>query len=178
MVEHSKTKIEKEYVIPLRREFIKAPRYNRTSRAIRTIKEFIAQHMKVYDRDLSKIKLDVYFNNEMWFRGRKSPPGKVKVRAVKEGDIVKVDFVEVPEYVKFIKAKAGKNNKKSDKKEIKAEEKKEIKEEKTEEEKKDEKEKEKSVAEQHIKETEQQVKVQKHTTATKEPGYHRMALKK
>src|SRR3989344_631244 len=130
MVEHSKTKIEKEYVIPLRREFIKAPRYNRTSRAIRTIKEFIAQHMKVYDRDLSKIKLDVYFNNEMWFRGRKSPPGKVKVRAVKE------------------------------------------------EEKKDEKEKEKSVAEQHIKETEQQVKVQKHTTATKEPGYHRMALKK
>lgn len=178
MAEHSKNKIEREYVIPLRREFMRTSRYNRTSRAIRAIKEFIAQHMKVYDRDLSKIKLDVYFNNEIWFRGRKSPPGKVKVRAVKEGDIVRVDFVEVPEYVKFIKARSEKKNKKSEKKEEKTEEKKEIKEEKTDEEKKDEKEKEKAVAEQHIKETEQQVKVQKHTTATKEPGYHRMALKK
>lgn len=173
--------IEKEYVIPLRKAWLKVPQYERTGRAIKTIKKFIAKHMKIPDRDVEKVKLDVFLNNEIWFRGRKNPPSKIKVKARKENEIVKLDFVEIPERIKFIKQRLEKQHKEAEKKpEPKPEEKKgEIKaEEKTEEKKVEEKEKEKAVAEQHLKEAEQQAKAQKHLTKKKEPGYFRMALKK
>src|SRR3989344_1137762 len=97
--------IEREYTIPLRRAWLKVPHYERTGKAIKIIKKFIAKHMKIPDRDVNKVKLDVFLNNQIWFRGRKSPPSKVKIKVRKENDIVKVDFVEVPEYVKFLKVK-------------------------------------------------------------------------
>lgn len=170
-------KIEREYVIPLRRFWLNVPDYERSRKAVKTIKKFIARHMKVYDKDLDKIKLDVHTNNEIWFRGRANPPSKVKVKAVKENGIVKVELAEMPEFLKFHKAKLEKMHKKAEKKEEpKIEEKKE--EVKTEEQKKDEKEKEKATAEANIKQAEQQVKVQKHTSKVREESYHRMALKK
>ena len=168
--------LEREYVIPLRKAWLKAAQYDRMRIAIRTIKRFIAKHMKVLNRDLSKVRLDVYFNNELWFRGRKYPPAKIKVKARKEDDIVKVDFVEIPEHIKFLKTKIDKRHKKAEKK-VKEAPKEEKKEESIEE-KKEEKEKEQAVAEQRLKEAEQNVKVQKHLTAKKETGFHRMALKK
>ena len=174
MAEVKTQKLEREYVIPLRREFLKMPQYRRGGRAIKTIKKFIAKHMKVPERDTDKVKLDIYLNNEVLFRGRKNPPSKIKVKAVKEGEIVKVSLAETPEHVKFLKLKHSKMHKKAEKvapKEEKAET-------KTEAEKEDEKEKEKAVAEQNIKQAEQQAKAQKHLTAPKEPGFHRMALKK
>lgn len=179
------TKLEREYIIPLRKAWLKAPEYDRMRIAIRTIKRFIARHMRILDRDLSKVKLDVFFNNDIWFRGRRHPPAKVKVKATKENDIVKVNFVETPKHVEFLKQKIEKRNKKAEKKEEKPKEepKPEIKEEEKEEERKpeekqEEKEKEKAVAELHAKEALQQAKVQKHLTAKKDPGFHRMALKK
>ena len=72
------TKIEREYVIPLRKAFIKAAQYERTGKAIKEIKKFIARHMKIPEKDVSKVKLDVFFNNDLWFRGRKHPPAKIK----------------------------------------------------------------------------------------------------
>lgn len=169
--------LEREYVIPLRKACLKAPQYERGRIAIRTIRRFIAKHMKIPERDLTKVKLDVYFNNELWFRGRKKPPAKVKVKAVKENDIVKVNFVEIPERIKFLKAKAEKLHKKPEIKEKKPETEQKP-EEKPEEKKIEEKEKEQAVAEQRLKETEQQVKAEKHLTKKKETGYHRMALQK
>ena len=184
----AETKLEREYVVPLRKAWHKAPEYERARKAIKEIKKFIARHMKVIDRDISKVKLDVFFNNEVWFRGRRKPPAKVKVKAIKEGEIVRVDFVEIPEHVKFLKSKLGRLHKKSEKKEEKPKEEAKTEEKldkKTEEEKKEdkeekqeEKEKEKAVAEVHAKEAEQQAKVQKHLTKKKETGFHRMALKK
>lgn len=178
-------KIEREYIIPLRKAFLKTARYERTGKAIKEIKKFIARHMKVPERDFSKIKLDVFFNNEIWFRGRKNPPSRVKVKAIKENDIVKVTFASVPEHVKFLKLKVEKRQKKPEKKEKKEEVKPEVKtqepkEEKKEDEekKKDEKEKGKAVAEQRVMQAQQDAKVQKHLTAKKDPGFHRMALKK
>lgn len=170
-------KLEREYIIPLRKKFLKAPRYDRSRKAVKAIKQFIAKHMKVEDRDLKKVKLDKYLNNEIWSRGMKKPPAKVKVKAIKEDGIVKVDFVEVPQKVKFARAKHEKLHKAPEKsKETpKAEEKPE---EKTEEEKKDEVEKEKAVEEQNIKQAEIQEKAQKHTIKAKEPGIQRKALKK
>lgn len=177
------TLTEKEYVIPLRRACLKVPRHERSRIAIRTIKRFLAKHMKVSQRNLSNVRLDVHLNNDIWFRGKKSPPSKIKVRATKEGEIVRVDFLEVPEYVKFNKAKLEKRHKEPEKKPIiKPEEKSKTKEEEkpehTKEEKKEEKEKEQSVAQQNIKELEKKVMAQKHTQKSKPPKIHRVALKK
>src|SRR3989338_3199154 len=179
-----KDTLEREYIIPLRNEWRKVANYRRTGRAIKEIKKFIARHMKVPDRDLDKVKLDIYLNNEIWFRGKRKPPAKIKVRARKEGNIVKVELADIPEYVKFRMQKHEKLQKKLDKgklKEVKEPEKpkedKEVKKE-DEEKKKDEKEKEKSIANLRALEAKQDLKAQKHTIKGKEPIIHRMALKK
>jgi len=104
-------KIEREYVIPLRAEWKKVPRYKRAAKAIKAIKEFLARHMKVYDRDLKKIKIDSYLNEFVWFRGIKKPPARIKVRAIKEEDIVKVELAELPDKLKFKKAREEKKEK-------------------------------------------------------------------
>ncbi len=96
---------EKEYVIPLREKYRHVARYKKTPKAVKSVKEFLVRHMKVYDRDLRKIKIDKYLNEYLWFRGIKHPPHKVKVKAVKEGDIVRVELSELPEKLKFKKAR-------------------------------------------------------------------------
>lgn len=156
MTEEKAKTIVREYVIPLRREWLKMPEYRRAGRAAKAIKKFIARHMKVPERDTDKVKIDIYLNHEIWARGVRNPPSKIKVRATKYEDLVKVELVEMPGHLKFLKLRHEKQHKKiKEKKEAKPEEaKSEIKEkeEKTEEEKKDEKEKEKAGEEQQIKE--------------------------
>lgn len=183
MAETKKPILEREYVIPLRRWWLNVPKYERTGKAVKAIKKFIAKHMKVEDRDVRNVKLDVYFNNELWYRGRAHPPAKIKVRARKEGDIVHVSFVETPKHVTFLKAKHAKLHKKADAKPgQKAEAKTETPaEQKSEEQKKEEQEKEKSVAQANLKQGEQQAKAQKNVTKVdKTQAQHpqRMALKK
>ena len=141
-------KIEKEYIIPLRRKWIKVPKYRRANKAIKAIKEFLARHMKVRDRDLNKIKLDKYLNEFIWTRGIKKPPIKVKVKAIREGEMIKAELSEMPEKMKFKQARLEKREKeaaeigKKKKKEEKPKEKPEEPEkEKLEEKKKEEKEK-------------------------------------
>lgn len=153
MAEKKEIKIEKterEYVIPLREKCRPVPRYKKTNKAVKTIKEFLAKHMTIRDRDLNKIKLDVYLNEFLWHRGIKHPPHKVKIKAIKEGDIVKVELADMPKKLELKKARAEKLEKKASesmdkkKKSPKTEEKPE---EKTEEDKKTESEKKASVAE-------------------------------
>ncbi len=176
---------EREYVIPLRREFLKVPRYRRGGRAIKTIKQFIAKHMKVPDRDTSKVKLDVYLNNEVLFRGRKSPPGKIKVRVKKDDDIVKVSFAETPQHVKFLRLKHSKKHKAPEKKPAPAPAKPTAEQplstqakEQTPEQKKEEKEKEQSVAQLREKQAHQQARAEKHIVKGAGPQVQRKALKK
>ncbi len=170
--------LEREYIIPLRREWRKVANYRRAGRAAKFIKKFIARHMKVPDRDVSKVKIDTYLNNEIWFRGRKKPPAKIKVKATKEKDIVKVELAETPEYVRFLKLKHEKRHKQSGKPEIKSPVK-EIKEtEEKSEKKEEEKEKEQAVAEARQLEAKQEAKTLKHLTKIKEPKIQRKALKK
>lgn len=95
----------REYIIPLRRAVNRVPRYKRANKAVRTIKEFIARHMKVADRDIKNVRLDIYLNESVWARGIRNPPAKIKVRAVKDGDIVKVELLELPGALKFKKEK-------------------------------------------------------------------------
>jgi large subunit ribosomal protein L31e len=113
MAEIKSDKIEREYVIPLRIKWKRVPRYKKANRAVKAIKEFLVQHMKIRDRDLGKIKVDKYLNEFVWFRGIQNPPAKIKVKAIKEGDIVKVELFELPNDLKFKKARLEKRDKKA-----------------------------------------------------------------
>jgi large subunit ribosomal protein L31e len=169
--------IEREYIIPLRKEWRKVANYRRAGRAAKFIKQFIARHMKVPDRDISKVKLDIYLNQELWFRGKKKPPAKIKVRVSKKDDLVHVTLAEMPKEVKFQKAKHKKfhteapTKPKEPKKDVMPAE-------KTEEKKKDEEEKTKASAEQKEKIAEQQAKAEKHMPKENKTPIHRQALKK
>jgi len=104
----TENKIEREYVIPLRKEWMKVPRYRKTNKAVKAVKEFLARHMKIRDRDLNKIKVDRYVNELLWMRGVKNPPSKIKVKAIKEGDVVRVELVDMPANIKFKKLREEK----------------------------------------------------------------------
>lgn len=181
MAENKPQLIEREYTIPLRRHWLNVPMYNRSSKAVKAIKNFVAKHMKVPDRDINKVKIDSYFNNELWFKGRANPPAKIKVKVKKESDLIHVTFSQIPDYVKFLKAKHERIHKKAEEKasskaQPKPEQAQEI---KTEEQKIEEKEKEKSVAEAGLKEAKMQAKAEKHITKVDKAQHpQRMALKK
>ena len=173
--------LEREYTIPLRRHWFKVANYERTRRSVKAIKIFIAKHMKVEDRDVNLVKLDVYFNNELWFKGRASPPARIKVKAKKEKGIVTVNFVEDPSHVKFAKIRHGKLHKKGQEKvtpsspDAHAQAQPENKEEA----KVEEKEKEKATAIAKEVEIKQDIKADKHTNKVKKAEHpHRMALQK
>ena len=174
-------KLEKEYVIPLRARYQHVARYKKTPKAVKTVKEFLVRHMKIYDRDLKKIKIDKYLNEYLWFNGIKNPPHKVKVKAIKEGEFVRVELIDYPNNLKFKKLREEKAEKTA--KEIvdknktlmqKMKESKGASGEKSTDENKDgvddkvgEKEKIKSVEEAGQKLQEQSAKQMKHTTKTK-----------
>jgi len=170
--------IEREYIVPLRKEWLKVQSYRRAARAAKAIKKFIARHMRVEDRDLDKVKLDVYLNSELWANGVRCPPSKIKVKAIKEGEIVRVTLAEIPEIIKFRKARHLKIHTKAEvKKEEKKEEKQEVvKEEKPEEKKVEEVEKEKAVEEKQIKESKAKEKAEKHIAKTKEVQFARRSM--
>lgn len=108
MAEKNETKFEREYVIPLRHRWQIVPRYQRTNKAVRTVKEFLVRHMKIRDRDLDKIKIEKSLNELIWMRGIKNPPAKVKVKAIRDGDIVRVEGLELSERLKFKKSREEK----------------------------------------------------------------------
>jgi large subunit ribosomal protein L31e len=103
-------KIEREYIIPLRKKVKIVPRYKKTNKAVKTIKEFLVRHMTIRDRDLKKVRIDKYLNEYLWHQGIRHPPVRVKVRAVKEDDLVRVYLAEseVPAKLKFKKLREDK----------------------------------------------------------------------
>ena len=111
--------VEREYIIPLREKISTVPRYRRTPKAIKVIKEFIAKHMRVVDRDLNKVKIDKWLNQEVWFRGIQNPPDKIKVKAKRDGENVIVTLVDLPDKIKFAKVREDKQKSEADKKKAK-----------------------------------------------------------
>jgi len=82
-------KIEREYIIHYRQKIKTAPKWRRAKKAISYVREFLKRHMKV-----KEVKLDNSINEEIWKNGAKNPPGKIKVRVVKEGEIAKATLVK------------------------------------------------------------------------------------
>ncbi len=169
----------KEFIIPLRRKFKKVARYRKTPRAIKAIKEFLVRHMKVYDRDLKKIKLDKYLNEFVWTRGIRNPPARIKIRAVVDGDFIRAELFELTEKLKFKKSKLEKREKRVESV-SKKEPEQEKPEAKTEEEKSEEKEKKAAVVEAGQKIEKDVAKRMKHEAkVSKQPKRQkRMALAK
>jgi large subunit ribosomal protein L31e len=84
--------MEREYVVPLRRESLKSPRYKRTNKAVKALREFISKHMKSENVSIGK-----FLNLKLWENGIKNPPHKVTVIAVKDDEgKVTVELKEVP----------------------------------------------------------------------------------
>lgn len=110
--EKSKVVLEREYIIPLRKEFQKAPKYKRAKKTIKALKEFLAKHMKS-----DNIKIGKYLNLKIWEHGIKNPPHKVKVKVEKFDDgLVKAELTDAP--VEKPKEEKKKPVKKEEKKEV------------------------------------------------------------
>jgi len=84
-------KIERQYVVPLRRACVKTCRYLRAKKAMRIIREFMKRHMKSDD-----IKLGMELNELVWSRGGQTIPSKVTLTALKEDEKVYVNLVGKP----------------------------------------------------------------------------------
>lgn len=70
--------LERSYTVPLRREWLKAPRYKRAKKAVIALKQFLQKHMKTED-----VRLGRKLNLELWKQGIRAPPPRVKVNVVK-----------------------------------------------------------------------------------------------
>ncbi len=108
MAKTTEKTLERTYNVPLRKEYMKAPRWNRTKKAVTALRQFLAKHMKSENVLLSK-----ELNEAVWKHGIKNPPHHIKVKAVKdEKGVVKAELFG-----------AEKPASKKEKKEVKAEKK-------------------------------------------------------
>lgn len=126
-------KLERTYIVPLRKEFMKVPAHKRAKKAVRALRAFLVRHMKS-----ENIKIGNFVNMAIWARSMKNPPRFVKITAVKGEDGAVTAELFGKEYVD-VKAAIEKQKKAGD-------EKKEKKEEKKTDEKKEEKEETKTAA--------------------------------
>ncbi|MDO8641969.1 MAG: 50S ribosomal protein L31e [Candidatus Woesearchaeota archaeon] len=74
-------KLERTYIVPLRKEFMKVPAHKRAKRAVRALRAFLVRHMKS-----ENVKLGNFVNMQIWARSMKNPPRFVKVTAIKDED--------------------------------------------------------------------------------------------
>ena len=85
--------LSRVYTINLSKVLL-SPANRRTKRAINMIKEFATRHMKA-----EEIKIDEELNRQMWKRGIRHPPRRVRVKMVKDED----DVVTVSPYSEEVK---------------------------------------------------------------------------
>lgn len=116
---------EVNFTIPLRKECAKVPRYKRSKKAVKAVREFLKKNMKV-----EKVNIGEGLNKKLLESGRKNVVPRVQIHAVKEGDLVRVELIGVP----IKKKEEEKKEKKKEEKKIeeKVEEKKTTEEEKKE----------------------------------------------
>ncbi len=66
--------LERTYTIPLRKQYMKAPKYKRAKKAATAVKAFLVRHMKSED-----VRLGRHLNMELWKHGMKNPPCRIKI---------------------------------------------------------------------------------------------------
>lgn len=92
----AKETLKRSYTVPLRPKFANTPRYKRTNKAVRVLREFLSRHMKS-----DNIKIGPKLNETLWQDGIKNPPGKVKITATKDDTGMVRAELEGVEYVDF-----------------------------------------------------------------------------
>ena len=97
--------LERTYIIPLRKEYLKVPRYKRTQKAVKTVRAFLQKHMKE-----ENVLLGIHLNQKLHEHGRKNPPSKIEVKAIK---FAEKDKVVVKAELPNIKIERPKEEKKS-----------------------------------------------------------------
>jgi len=115
--EEAKIVLERTYNVPLRREWIKVPRYKRSKKAVSALRRFIKKHMKA-----NEVKLGKYANEEIWKHGIRNPPHHIKIVAKKDGKgVVFAEIEGAPAEDKKTKLESeGKKKEKAGKKEEEA----------------------------------------------------------
>ncbi len=92
--EKPKIVLERTYTIPLRKEFLKAPKYKRAKKAVTAVRKFLSRHMKS-----DSIKLGKNLNSLIWAKGIRNPPHHITVSTVREETgIVRAELVGKPIY--------------------------------------------------------------------------------
>ena len=101
--------LKREYVVPLRRKTMTAPKWRRSKKSLSVLKDFMRKHMKT-----EEVVVCSELNEYIWNNGARNPPGKVSVTALKtdvggsEKTIVNLSSVGVDSQVEMYKAQAPK----------------------------------------------------------------------
>lgn len=83
------SEMERIYTVPLRKAWI-AQKYRRAEKAMFILKQFTERHMKP-----TEIIIDPSVNEDIWAKGIKSPPRKIRVKMTKDSDgLVTVELAE------------------------------------------------------------------------------------
>ena len=76
----SQEEVERVYTIPLGKVLL-SPNNQRAKRAVNMIREFARHHMKT-----EQIKIDEEVSHQVWARGIRHPPRKIRVKMTKDED--------------------------------------------------------------------------------------------
>ncbi len=90
---------EKIFTVPLRKGWLKVPKYRRGKKAIGVLKSFLLKNLK------KDVKIGKHLNSEVWMRGNRKPPARVKVRIEEEKDSVVAELINAPREIKEEKKK-------------------------------------------------------------------------
>ena len=81
------------------------PRYKRTDRVLNMIREFAKKHMKA-----EKVKIEQDLNRSLWYRGKTNPPRTVRVRMIREDDVVTVSSFGEPKNNEELKIESNQSS--------------------------------------------------------------------
>jgi len=71
---------ERIYTVPLQDAW-KVPRWKRSPKAMKVLREFVSRHMKP-----DVVKLTQELNERVWYKGIENPPRRIRIRAVKNDE--------------------------------------------------------------------------------------------
>ncbi|MBI5389763.1 60S ribosomal protein L31 [Candidatus Woesearchaeota archaeon] len=102
---------ERTYVIPLRKEWLKTPKYRRAKKAVAAVKVFLQKHMKG-----EEVRLGKFLNEDLWKHGIQNPPPRIKVNVLKDKEgVIRAELFGKP--IQQGKEETKKEEKKEQKKE-------------------------------------------------------------
>ena len=70
---------KRTYTDPLRREWLKVPRWRRSKRAVDALHSYVEKHTKV-----DNVKISNWLNQSIWKNGGKNPPAKIDIEVTIE----------------------------------------------------------------------------------------------